>query len=66
MSRWIGTVGMVLVMIGVAGCGATVTEIPPKKDAAPAGNVGGDPKDRAMKGMPEDMRKKYEAMQNKK
>jgi hypothetical protein len=65
MSRWIGTVGMVLVVIGVAGCGGSVKELPPSKEAAPAGNIGGDPKERAMKGMPEEMRKKYEAQKKK-
>ena len=65
MSRWIGTSLMVLVVIGVAGCGGSVKELPPSKEAAPAGNIGGDPKERAMKGMPEEMRKKYEAQKKK-
>jgi len=65
MSRWIGTVLMVLGVIGVSGCGGAVTEIPPSKEALPAGNIGGDPKERGMKGMPEEMRKKYEAQKKK-
>jgi hypothetical protein len=65
MSRWIGTVLMVLVVIGVAGCGGSVKELPPSKEAVPAGNIGGDPKERGMKGMPEEMRKKYEAQKKK-
>ena len=66
MSRWIGSIGVVAVVLAVAGCGSTVKEIPAAKDSAPAGNVGGDPKERAMKGMPEEMKKKYEAQMKKK
>lgn len=58
MARWLAVMSVV-VALGVAGCNASVKEIPPVKQAE-SGPVG-DPRERAMKGMPEDMRKKYEA-----
>ena len=61
MVRWIGLIGMVAVTLAVAGCGSTVQELPPVKTDVKPGVVGGDPRERAMKGMPEEMRKKYEA-----
>lgn len=66
MLRWIGSIGVVAVVFAVAGCGSNVKEIPAAKDTAPPGNVGGDPRERAMKGMPEEMKKKYEAQMKKK
>ena len=66
MLRWIGSIGIVAVVVAVAGCGSTVKEIPPTKEAVQPGNIGGDPRERAMKGMPEDMKKKYEAQMKKK
>jgi hypothetical protein len=61
MLRWIGSIGVVVVVLAVAGCGSTVKEIPPVTQGATNGPPSEDPKMKAMKGMPEEVRKKYEA-----
>jgi hypothetical protein len=58
MVRCAGLVGLMMVTFAVAGCGGSVKEIAPVKEEAKAQ---GDPKAKAMQGMPEEMRKKMEA-----
>jgi hypothetical protein len=50
--------GLMVVTMAMTGCGGAVKEIAPVKEEAKAS---GDPKAKAMQGMPEEMRKKMEA-----
>ncbi|MFM7249733.1 MAG: hypothetical protein ACKO5R_07540 [Planctomycetaceae bacterium] len=61
--RWIGVVGMVVVSLGAAGCNNAAKEIAPVKSSEEKSI--GDPKERAMSGMPDEMRKKYQDKMNK-
>ncbi len=63
MVRWLGMTGVVVVAMAAVGCGGSVQEIAPVKEAA---GVIGDPREKAMQSMPADMRKKMEAQQQKK
>lgn len=58
MVRCAGLVGLMVVILAVAGCGGSVKEIPPVKENEKSTF---DPKAKAMQGMPEEMRKKMEA-----
>lgn len=58
MVRCAGLVGLMVVILAVAGCGGSVKEIAPVKENEKSTF---DPKTRAMQGMPEEMRKKMEA-----
>jgi len=58
MVRCAGLIGLMAVIVAMTGCGGAVKEIPPVKEEAKAT---GDPKAKAMQGMPEEMRKKMEA-----
>jgi hypothetical protein len=60
MVRFAGLAVLLVGALTVAGCGGSVKEIPPVKEDA---KVQGDPKAKAMQGMPEAMRKQ---MENKK
>ncbi len=62
MARWIAVAGMMVGVLACAGCGNTVKEMPPVKEDA---KVNGDPKAKAMQGMPPEMRKKMESMNKK-
>lgn len=58
MVRFAGVAVLMMGALAVAGCGGAVKEIPPVKEEAKAQ---GDPKAKAMQGMPPEMRKKMEA-----
>ena len=58
MVRCVGLVGLVVVMMAAVGCGGSVKEMAPVKEEAKSL---GDPKAKAMQGMPAEMRKKMEA-----
>jgi len=50
--------GLVVASLGVAGCSNATKEIAPVKSSEEKSI--GDPKERAMSGMPDEMRKKYQ------
>jgi hypothetical protein len=58
MARFAGLMGLMVVTMAMTGCGGAVKEIAPVKEEAKAS---GDPKAKAMQGMPEELRKKMEA-----
>ena len=58
MVRCAGLIGLMAVIVAMTGCGGAVKEIASVKEEAKSS---GDPKAKAMQGMPEEMRKKMEA-----
>jgi len=60
MLRWLSFIGVVVVALTVTGCGTKAKELPPVNEASQAAPDPKEAMNKAMQGMPPDVRKKME------